>query len=173
MPFYLPVGETCLPAWQNNLWSIDGHLHLSHLFFSDEVSRTTGFDGYQPPPRQYGYSAMPPAQEGVGLVMTADVRGDTVALPWLPIPLETPRRMSGYHSVDVSTMPVCPVDVHEVQYTDEYTTPPVSETNIEFNQFEAWNSDQQLHYGYPSLQMTRGLKSPASPAFISPGTGLF
>jgi hypothetical protein len=155
MSFHLPVSEPYLPAWRSDLRSIEfPHLHLSHQFFSDEVSRTAGFGGYQPPPIQCGYTATPPTQGGVGLVMTADVRGDTVPLPWLPIPLEIPRCMSGYHSVNVSNMPVWPADVHEVQYTDEYATPPVSKTNIELNQFKAWNSDQQLQYGYPSQQMT-------------------
>jgi hypothetical protein len=155
MSFYLPVSEPYLPAWRNDLRSIEfPHLHLSHQVFSDEVSRTAGFDLYQPPPRQYGYSARPPTQEGVGLVMIADVRGYTVPLPWLPIPLEIPRYMSGYHSANFSTMPVWPADVHEAQSMDEYTTPPVSETNIAVNQFEAWNSDQQLQYRYPSEGMT-------------------
>jgi hypothetical protein len=155
MPFYLPVSDPYLPAWVNDLRPMEFlHLHLPQQFFSDEVSRTAAFDRYQPPPRQYGYSAMPPTKEGAGLVMTADVRGDVVPLPWLPIPLELPRCMSGYHSVNVSTMPVWPAAVHVVQYTDEYTTPPVSETNIEVNQFEAWYSDQQLQYGYPSEAMT-------------------
>jgi hypothetical protein len=155
MSFYLPVGEPYLPAWRNDLRSIEfPHLHLPHQFFSDEVSRPAGFDRYQPAPRQYGYSAMPPTQEGVGLVMTADVRGDTVPLPWLPIPLEIPWCMSGYHNVNISTMPVWLVEVPEAQYTHQYFTPPISETNIEVNQFEAWNSDQQLQYGYPSQQMT-------------------
>jgi hypothetical protein len=154
MPFYLPVSEPYLRAWRNDLRSIEfPHLHLSYQF-SDEVSRTAGFDRYQPPYRQYGYSAMPPTHEGVGLIMTADVRGDTVPLSWLPIPLEIPRCISGYHSVNISTMPVRPAEVHEVQYTYHYSILPISETDIEVNQFEAWNSDHQLQYVYPSQQMT-------------------
>jgi hypothetical protein len=97
---------------------------------------------------------MPPTQEGVGLVMTADVHGYAVPWPWLPIPLEIPRCMSGYRSVNVSTMPVWPAEVHQAQYIHQYSTLLVSEKDMDVNQVESWNHDQQLQYGYPSQQMT-------------------
>jgi hypothetical protein len=42
---------------------------------------------------------------------------------------------------------VWPAEVQGVQYTHQYSKPPVSETDIEVNQFEAWNRDQQIQCG--------------------------